>query len=232
MTRHYVLVDACVAAAHFAPKSTVSKNLKSRASAFFTGSSPDVSVKLLIPNFCIAETFAVFEKYRWGKTWNKQVKEEHTLTASEFRAARKNFGAAIHNGSRILQVELNRYHILAVDLISPINNAYKIKRDRGKKKNVTPARTYDMLIVAMGIWLQHQFGGENFTLLTGDERLAAVVERAKSVSLNATIKRHLSEVAKNIGLSYGPGLYPTSLNLTHASKADLRARFANWDPAW
>lgn len=232
MERHYVLLDACVAAAYFAPKSTVSANLRSRATALLTGSSPDLSVKFLIPNFCIAEVFAVFEKYRWGSTWNKQVKSTHTLTAKEFNASRAAFRASIHNGSGILQVDLNRYHILAVDLVSPVNNAYKIKRDRGKKKNVNPAKTYDMLIVAIGIWLKHQFGDAAFTVVTGDERLAAVVERAKSVKLGVAIKKHLADVAQNLGLSYSPDLYPTVINLTQASKAELSARFPNWTPGW
>ena len=232
MARHYVLLDACVAAAYFAPKSTARANLRARATAIFTGSSPDVSIKFLIPNFCIAEVFSVFEKYRWGRTWNKQVKATHTLTSKEFNASREAFRTAIHNGAQILQVDLNRYHILAVDLVSPVNNAYKIKRDRGRKKNVNPAKTYDMLIVAMGIWLKHQFGDGDFTVVTGDERLAAVVERAKSIKLGAGIKKHLTEVAKNLGLTYTPDLYPKVINLTQASKADLAARFASWTPGW
>ena len=89
-----------------------------------------------MPNFCIAEVFAVFEKYRWGHTWNKQVKT--ALTPKQFTDSRAKFRKAIHNAAEILQVDLNRYHILAVDLVSPVNNAYKIKRDRGKKKNVRP----------------------------------------------------------------------------------------------
>ena len=197
-----------------------------------TSSSPDVAIKFLMPNFCIAEVFAVFEKYRWGRTWNKQVNAARTLTPKQFNSSRTAFRAAIHNGAQILQVDLNRYHILAVDLVSPVNNAYKIKRDRGKRKNVSPAKTYDMLIVAMGIWLKHQFGDADFTVVTGDERLAAVVERAKSVKLGSSIKKHLADVAKILGLAYSPNLYPTVLNLTQASKADLAARFTNWTPTW
>jgi hypothetical protein len=53
-----------VAAAHFAPKSTQSAHLKARSATLFTGASPQVDLRLLIPNFCIAEVFAVFEKYR------------------------------------------------------------------------------------------------------------------------------------------------------------------------
>ena len=78
----------------------------------------------------------------------------------------------------------------------------------------------------------YQFGDADFTVVTGDERLAAVVERAKSVKLGSSIKKHLADVAKILGLAYSPNLYPTVLNLTQASKADLAARFTNWTPTW
>src|SRR5450755_2334043 len=167
--RHYVLLDACVPAAHFAPKSTRNATLVSRSTCLFEGAANNEQIRFLIPNFCIAEVFAVFEKYRWGRTWNPQVLPAHTLTAREFTAARKGFGEAIHNASNILQVELNRYHILSVDLISPVNNAYQINRARRGargRRNTSPASTYDMLVAAMGIWLGQQYGPENFTLVT------------------------------------------------------------------
>jgi hypothetical protein len=131
MPRHYILLDACVPAAHYAPKSTRSATLSARSTILITGASPQCDVKFLIPNFCIAEVFAVFEKYRWGRTWNRHVSRANTLSANEFMAARTEFSDSIHNASKILQVELNRYHILSVDLISPVNNAYKISRVRG-----------------------------------------------------------------------------------------------------
>jgi hypothetical protein len=234
LTKHFVLIDACVAAAHFAPKSTQSANLRKRSTALLTGSSPDVQLRFLIPNFCIAEVFSVFEKYRWGRTWNKQVKPSHALTPKEFAAARTNFGDAIHNGSLMLQAELGRYHILSIDLISPVNAAYQIQRRRGRNKKINPrpASTYDMLIAAMGIWLQHEYGGEHFTIVTGDERLRLVVDRAKSVKLSHPIKAHLNDVAADLGLKYGPDLYPEVLNLTRANISEIEARFPNWNPGW
>jgi hypothetical protein len=237
MPYHYVLVDACVPAAHFAAKTTRSANLRTRSSVLF--SAPQTDIKLLIPNFCIAEVFSVFEKYRWGHTWNPQVKKSSCLTNLEFESARAAFRNSIHNGSTLLQVELNRYHVLCVDLIAPINNAYKIKRNpktkkgvQGAKKDVKPASTYDMLVVAMGIWLKHQFGEDAFTVVTGDDRLATVAERAKAESLGQPMKAHLSAVANELGLTYSKSLYPAVINLISASKSELTARFpalaANW----
>ena len=232
MNRHYVLLDACVASAHFASKTTHSKNLRSRSSTLIDGQPENMEVHFLIPNFCIAEVFAVFEKYRWGKTWNKHVKKGNTLTPTEFQNAREAFCSAIHNGSKILQIELDRYHILCVDLIAPINNAYKIKRNRSKKKSVVPAGSYDMLIAAMGIWLNHMYGRDNFTIITGDERLCGVIERAKSVSIGQPLRKHLNEVSKNLGLSYSKDLYPEVINLTKSGKKVLQNRFPDWNPEW
>lgn len=235
MATHHVLIDACVAAAHFAPKTTQSANLRTRASRLLTGHAADYQVRLTIPDFCIAEVFAVFEKYRWGRTWNKQVKAKNCLTPSEFQTAREDFRGAIHNGARILQQPLSRYHILAVDLIAPVNNAYQIQRRRGKKAknlNARPASTYDMLVVAMGIWMQRQMGADSFTVITGDDRIRQVVERAKSLKLGQPMKAHLSAVAENLGLAHGPDLYPHVLNLTNCSAVALRERLPGWHPDW
>lgn len=226
MSRHYVLLDANVPAAHFAPKSTSNKTLASRATALLTAGSADV--RLLMPNFAIAEVFAVFEKYRWGRTWNKHVRS--SLTASEFRTARQNFAEAIHNGKQVLQVSLDRYHVLSVDLISPVNHAYKINRARGTKTtktraaNTKPASTYDMLIAAMGIWMANHYGRENFTIVSGDKRLVDVLYRARSAKRGRPIRNHLTERAQELGLHYSADLYPDALDLAHATKTELRSR--------
>lgn len=238
MRRHYVLLDACVPAAFYAPKSTQNITLASRSKTLLTGNSTDVDLRFLIPNFCIPEVFAVFEKYRWGRTWNKHVKKSNVLTPSEFSSARANFSNSIHNGSKILQIELNRYHILCVDLISPVNNAYKINRIRGgtaakeRARRTSPASTYDMLVAAMGIWLSHQYGNENFTVATGDQRLSDVVYRAKSVSRSQEIREHLQHMAGRLGLTYSSDLYPAVIDLAHASKKELREQFPSWLPSW
>lgn len=238
MPRHYVLLDACVPAAFYAPKSSHNATLVSRANVLLSGSSTDIQTQYFIPNFCIPEVFSVFEKYRWGKTWNKHVKPGNSLTPAEFKSARERFGYAIHNGSKILQVELDRYHVLCVDLISPINNAYKINRTRGGKasrdraKSTSPASTYDMLVAAMGIWLAHQHGMDNFTIVTGDERLTNVLSRARSTALSTPLRAHLNEMAARLGLAYSADLYPKAIDLAHASKSELRTRFPNWSLDW
>lgn len=89
-----------------------------------------------------------------------------------------------------------------------------------------------MLFVAMGIWLKYQYGDDALTIVTGDERLSAVVDRAKSAKLGNPIKQHLTDVSTNLGLSYSPDLYPTVINLTQATKSELVTRFPGWSPSW
>jgi len=45
-----------------------------------------------------------------------------------------------------------------VDLVAPINNTYKIRRDRSRKNSMFPASTFDVQLVAMGIWLKRLLG--------------------------------------------------------------------------
>lgn len=230
--RRFILIDACVAAAHFAPRTTRSRKLLDRATNLLTGTSAEFDPQFLIPNFCIGETFAVFEKYRWGASWNPQVRRASRLTPRRFLEARTRFHDAIHNGSKLLQVDLDRYHVLCLDLIAPINAAYRIKRDRGRKKSVSPASTYDLLLIAMSIWLQKHLGPEAFVLATADERVALIAKRAKSGKLGSPMKAHLTDVAQGLGLTYGPAIYPTVVDLIHHNKGQLSAALPGWQPAW
>jgi hypothetical protein len=97
MARHFVLIDACVASAYFAPQTTKNQKIVRRAHALFTGISPRFSVRFLMPNFGIAEVFSVFEKYRWGATWNPQLRNQsRALTHRQFLNVRQKFRDAIH----------------------------------------------------------------------------------------------------------------------------------------
>jgi len=230
--RKHILVDACVAAAAFAPKTTRSAQLVRRAQTLLEGTSSSYETQFVIPSFCIAETFVTLEKYRWGATWNKHVSKQTRLTPRAFKKARDAFHEAIHNGTKLLQIELNRYHVLCLDLISPINAAYRIKRDRGAKKNVTPASTYDLLLVAMGIWLQRQLGARNLIIATGDERVALAVRRARSTKLARPMRLHVGSVAARIGVPYSADLYPPVIDLVHAKASDIEIALPDWSPTW
>jgi hypothetical protein len=236
--RLHILVDANVLAAHYSKKTTSSTALSNNANKLLAGRALHIEPSFLVPNFCIAEVFAVFEKYRWGASWNPQVKKSNALTPSEFVAARAAFHSDIHNASAIMQYDLNRYHILCADLIAPVNAAYQIHRNRKNKasahnsKRVRVASTFDLLFVSMGIWLQKHYGADSFLMVSGDTRIQQIVMRARAAGLSKNIKAHLTATASQVGIKYGPEIYPKVLNLAQASKRELEFQFPGWSPAW
>lgn len=222
----YYLIDTNIAAAYFAPVSSPSAKLSSRSKTLFEERPTGIDPVFLMPIFCIAETFAVFEKYRWGSTWNPKLKKN--LTPVAFRNARATFRDAIHNGKKINQCQLERYHVLCVDLISPINAGYKIKRARKRKPNVVPASAADMLIVATGIWLKKEYGGDNFCIVTADRRLSDVANKATSTTLSRPMRSHLDDVAASLSLGKAINCYPQVVNLNSSTKSELRAALPEW----
>ena len=91
---------------------------------------------------------------------------------------------------------------------------------------------YDLLFVAMGVWLQRQHGAENVVLVTGDQRIAAITRRAKSPKLAKPIKRHLRSVARSLGMKYSPAIYPTVVDIAHPPKKELEAALPDWSEPW
>src|SRR5437868_11981663 len=120
---------------------------------------------LYIPNICIAETFSVLMKYAFGK-WNHHVKRagRGTLDKRMYEKLIEQFQDDIHNAKVLYQYELSRYHILALDLVAPIDHHYQI--GRGKGRNHRPMGTFDHLYIAMGIHLAHIHGSDRVVLLT------------------------------------------------------------------
>jgi hypothetical protein len=57
-------------------------------------------------------------------------------------------------------------------------------------------------------------------------------ERDASVKLAKAMKKHLSSVAENVGLTYAPSVYPTVVDLIRCEKAKLASAFPGWQSAW
>lgn len=171
-----------------------------------------------VPNICIAETFGVFAKYRFGK-WNEQAKGK-TISDKEYKKAKERFHRDIHNGRVFYQYELSRYHILGVDLTMPIDHYYQIERHRGKKKRIIPQGTFDHLILSMGIQLNKIHGKDNFFILTADDRLARVATKCKK-SIPESSKKKLSlsddKVNNIIGQDFSSDIFPPCFNIKTVS---------------
>jgi hypothetical protein len=224
--RRYALLDANVVAGYFIP-TAVSPKAHKRGTVLVEAVRNRAvdDVVLYIPNVCIPEVFGVFAKYAYGH-WNRQVKK--TIHGTRYRTICNCFHEHLRHGAVYHQYELNRYHVLATDLISPVDHRFRISRDRKSKKNVRPMGATDHLIVAMGMVLSRIHGRENVILLTTDGRMVKAVERAANMNRNTARSMGLPERATSLGYTWGPKMYPQVINLTHAADRQLKDFFGEW----
>lgn len=226
----YIILDACVAAAHYVPESAARYGrLAERARLLVEGfGKPGVcDQRLLIPAFCIPEVFSIFAKYRFGK-WNTHVKQP--IDDLSYWRARLRFRNDIHNGRVIQQVELSRYVILATDLISPIDHHYEYYRSRKNKVRKVPMGAFDHCLIAVGIDLVKCRGHENVLIATADRRLGHILGKARKIKKQSAAKLGLIRTAKDLGLTWGPKIYPRVINLATARDVDLAQAFGVWPP--
>lgn len=130
----YLLLDANVTAGYYLPHSLDYKKASERIKEIFDSiRSKSSSHFLYIPNFCVAEVFGVFAKHCYGD-WNPDVKKKGgTIDSRVYKSLCAQFEEDIHNAKLIYHLELSRYHVLASDLVSPIDHYFKL----GKSKKVT-----------------------------------------------------------------------------------------------
>jgi hypothetical protein len=184
-------------------------------------------VVLLVPNLCIPEVLSTLAKYAYGH-WNTKVKT--TIDLRLYRRAHDCFSEYLHNGALFEQCELNRYHVLATDLITPIDNRYQLywRTKSGKKKRVAPMQAADHLLVGMGIVLTRMHGRENFAILSDDDRMARAVNRARSIGRAPAAALRLPARAAELGYTWGPDIYPRILQPGQATIGELRNAFGEW----
>ena len=179
-----------------------------------------------IPNFCIAEVFSVFMKHSFG-SWNRHLKTKGTINTKVYNSLVKQFYNDIHNGKFLYHYELDRYHVLGINLVAPIDHYFKISKS--KQKQISPAGTFDHLIISMGINLAHIHGSKNVCILSSDDRLIDIVKKCKNPIPSKTIKKlRLNNATEVTGKPFGPDIFPRYLNLKNAKKKDLEEVFGTW----
>lgn len=226
----YLMLDSCVVAAYYVPRSAARfRHLANRAKLLMDSTKHDLPIcrRLLIPNICIGEVFSTFAKYRFA-SWNPQVPTP--IGDVTYWRARQDFHNDIHNGRMLQQYELSRYHVLACDLISPVDHAYEFYRSRGKKKRKIPMGAFDHLFIAIGIELVKTRGWDNVLLVTADRRLGHILTRASKLTRTKAARLGLLKTASDLGLEFGPRLYPRVLNLATCTERELCESFAQWPP--
>lgn len=232
--RRFVLLDANIVAGYYLPESlslvSARPRIKNIIDAVRNGGATEIL--LYIPSICVPEVFAVFARYFFA-TWNKQVRRNlpKKLQRTDYEKILKKFRNDLHYGALLYQVELNRYHILATDLISPVDSYYQHYRTRKNAKRRMRKKMMgaaDHTIIGMGVNLSKIHERDNFAILTADHRLADILTRATAVPRNTAEKLGLLETAKKLGLEYGKNIYPQVINLAKTTKNELKEFFGAW----
>lgn len=233
----HVVLDASVVAAWLLPKSTKSEPLRDRSAQLIEARIKHnwPSIRLYIPGIAAAETQAVLDKYRYC-TWSGPVKKDPSVQASkrEYQAAGKKFRDLV-NSRRIERLDHPADHVIATQLISPINAKHQIRRRRksgassvSNKMIPQPMGAADCLIIGSAVSLGMTIGSQNVVIATGDTRLADVVKRLRKLSLDKVGDLGFQEVAARLGTSWSSSLYPRGINLKAASDQSLSSAFQGW----
>ena len=233
-SRKFLLLDASVVVPYYLPKAARHKKVPGRISTLVDSVRKGLSAHLFlyVPNTCIGEVFDVFNRFCWA-SWNPQVRKvfPRGLHGRTYERVRREFREDIHNGRVLHQYELCRYHLLALDLISPVDQYFQHYRDRGKTKTKRPMGIADLLVAAMAIWLVRIHGWEQFALVTADHRMSDILTKVATrvASRSATAQKlGLPTRAAELGFQFDSHLYPRVLNLAQARNSDLSHFFGEW----
>lgn len=224
MLPKYLLLDSNVTAAYYLSSSTKSKKVRTRIESIFDSKRSGKSdFFFYLPNFCVAEVFSVFMKYSFS-AWNRHVTK--TIDTRVYKSLVEQFQKDIHNGKFIYHYELSRYHVLAINLVAPIDHYYQYWRG---KKPVNPMGTFDHLIISMGIHLAHIHGRDNVAIVSADQRLTDILSRCNAGIPRKTIQKLKIDSGEKItGRNFCPETFPHFVNLRSARKRELIALFGQW----
>lgn len=225
-----MLLDANVIAGYYLPQATtprIHQRMHELCKAMRTVGRAEKPFVLFVPNFCVAEVFNVFRKYRFGK-WNPKVKKTGgAISKEKYEKIYSQFQRDIHKGRLFYHYELSRYHLLNTALISPIDQHYAYERQRGREKpNPSPMSTLDLLIVGIGIELVRLHGNDSVFMLTDDDRIWQIVKRAGAMRENTVKRLGLNSASNLVGRRFSPKLFPKVVHLRKTSQAEFKELFA------
>lgn len=230
-SRKFVLLDTSTVLGYYIPEAATNAESAQRVRTLFESVRHHRSdIHLLIPNIVVAEVFCQLARLCYS-FWDRQVNKKFggngkTLDTRRYKSACDRFRRDIHNDALLYQEDLNRYHILALDLIAPIDKYRKFYRNN----NVRSMGTSDLLIGAMAMHLARVHGRDNFALASNDRRMTAIFARA-APTLNRNTARQLGLIATCEELGFGPWgaeIHPQVLDFARSKESDLNAFFGKW----
>jgi hypothetical protein len=229
--QRYLLWDTSVLLGYYVPEAATNDKAAKRAQVLIDSVRHQHSdIHFYIPNIVVAEVFTQLARLCYS-TWDPQIykkfggkgKALHTAT---YRAAKRRFRRDIHNGALFYQYELNRYHILGLDLIAPVDKYRKFYR-KGQVRSMGAA---DLLMGAMAMHLTRLHGRASVALVTSDRRMDAIFANACG-ALNKNTAHDLGLVSASQELGFGKWdreIYPQVLDLARCSDTRLKDWFGAW----
>ena len=230
--RKFILLDASVILGYYVSEAATNAESARRIHTILESvRHHHLDAHLYIPNIVVAEVFCQLARLCYSK-WDKRVSSKFpgarkTLDTRRYKSACDKFRRDIHNGALMYQYELNRYHVLALDLIAPVDKHRKFYR---KEKNVRSMGASDLLIGAMAMHLTRVHGRENVVLLSNDRRMSAIFgSAAPKMNANTAIDLGLYSACKKLGFgTWRAEIYPRVLDLARCKDAALVEFFGAW----
>ncbi len=235
----YLLLDSNVTAAYYLPRSCRSKRVCARIQNIFDSvRSGHSRFFFYLPNFCVAEVFSVFMKHSFG-SWNRHIQNQGTIDTRHYSKLVKQFESDIHNGKFIYHYELARYHVLAINLVAPIDHYFQVSRSKKKKNDpkgrrtakpdVNPMSTFDHLIIAMGIHLARIHGPDRVSIVSADKRLIDIMAKCRSDIPFETKRRLKLDRAEAVtGIEFNSSAFPSYADLLRCKNSELSELFGAW----
>lgn len=229
----YVLLDANIFAGYYAPQTLTKttrpagQRIENIIESVRNGCSRHV--KLLAPEICVAEAQTVLSKHanpKW-KGPKKKKDDPQSIHGRSYKTIVRDMRADLHGGHLIESVPLQRYHVLAKHLITPIDHRLHLRKQDGSGY-VKELGGTDQLICGMAICLTRLLGQRRLVLLTTDYRLEKVMAKARKVKERQARAWGIIDVSKDIGFEWHSGIYPRTVHLSRASEELLRGLFGSW----
>lgn len=230
-SRKFLLLDTSAILGYYIPEAATNADAAARIRILIEATRHHrADLQLLVPNIVVAEVFCQLARLCYS-TWDKQVNRTFggkgkALDTRRYKSARDRFRRDIHNGGLLYQMDLGRYHILALDLIAPVDKHRKIYRS----KNTKSMGTDDLLIGGMALHLVKTHGKDNFAVIANDRRMVSVFSKT-SPNLNRMTAINLGLTSKSRELGFGEwcsDIYPQVLDLARCKDSDLKTFFEIW----
>jgi hypothetical protein len=171
------LFDTSAIVEYYLPPQKGTERLKHRMEYLVVQRTVHRSAALLVPSFCIAETFNTFARLRF-----RPREIDARLTSDEYEACLTRFREDINWERTFYSYDLNRNHVLAVDEIIPVE--HRIAQGDPQKH----LSTLDLLVIAMACELAYIGDASQVYLITRDRRMKRVLEALKKAD-PAELKR-------------------------------------------